>query len=177
MTVASICMQKLLAKYFDNHKFEYEIQRTVLLLFVGITTHQSNSVHTYLSRGVGTGPAGTATARPKFPEPTIKNIIALFVIKQIRNFCITVTCLHHFNKGIILLYCRKNKTLMFFKQQLRYELGACKNNSQSLKEKLNNKLPRRFLLISCYQVPRVHFKNLLKFQVSEMHIQPDWNKF
>ena len=45
---------------------------------------------------------------------------------------------------------------------------------------LSNKLPRRFLLISCYQVPRVHLKNLLKFQVIqvfEMNIQPDWNKF
>ena len=65
---------------------------------------------------------------------------------------------------------------MFFKQQLRYELGACKNNSRSLIVKLNNKFPRRFLLISCYQVPRVHLKNLLKFQViqvSEMKIQPD----
>ena len=36
--------------------------------------------------GVGTGPAGPATAGPKFPEPTIKNIIPLFVIKQIRIF-------------------------------------------------------------------------------------------
>ena len=127
--------------------------------------------------GVGTGPA---TAGPKFPEPTIKNIIPLFVIKQIGNFCITVECLYHFNKGIILLYYRKNKTLIFFKQQLCYELGTCKNNSRSLRMKLNNKFPRRSLLISCYQVPRVHLKNLLKFQViqvSEMNIQPDWNKF
>ena len=68
----------------------------------------SSSLDTYSSitmtvqcRGVGTGPA---IAGPKFPEPTIKNIIPLFVIKQIRNFCITVACLHHFNKGIILLY-------------------------------------------------------------------------
>ena len=37
-------------------------------------------------RGVGTGPAGPATAGPKFPEPTIKNIILFFVIKQIRIF-------------------------------------------------------------------------------------------
>ena len=39
--------------------------------------------------GVGTGPAGPAgpaTAGPKFPEPTIKNIIPLFIIKQIRIF-------------------------------------------------------------------------------------------
>ena len=35
---------------------------------------------TYL-RGVGTGPAGPATARPMFPESTIKNIIPLFVIQ------------------------------------------------------------------------------------------------
>ena len=34
-----------------------------------------------LVRGVGTGPAGPATALPKFTEPTIKNIIHLFVIK------------------------------------------------------------------------------------------------
>ena len=87
-----------------------------------------------LDRGVGTGPAGPATAGPKFPEPTIKNIIPLFVIKQIRNICITVAYLHHFNKGIILLYCRKNKTLIFFKPQLHYELGACKNNSRSLRD-------------------------------------------
>ena len=51
-------------------------------------------------RGVGTGLAGPATAGPKFPEPTIKNIIPLFVIKQIGNFCITVEFLYHFNKGI-----------------------------------------------------------------------------
>ena len=96
-------------------------------------------------RGVGTGPAGPATAGPKFPESTIKNIIPLFVIKQIRNFCITVKCLYHFNKGIILLYYRKNKTLIFFKQQLHYELGACKYNSRSLRNnKLNNKFPRHF---------------------------------
>ena len=105
-----------------------------------------------------------------FHEPTIKNK-PIFVIKQIRNFCITVECLYHFNK---VLYNRKNKTLNFFKQQLRYELGACKNNSQSLRVK-NNKFPRRFLLISCYQVARVHLmiKNLLNFQViqvSEMNI-------
>ena len=37
-------------------------------------------------RGVGTGPAGPATAGPMFPEPTIKNIIPLFVIKQIKIF-------------------------------------------------------------------------------------------
>ena len=55
---------------------------------------------------------------------------------------------------------------MFLKQQLHYELGACKNNSRSLRVKLNNKFPRRFLL--CYQVPRVHLKNLLKFQVIQV---------
>ena len=31
------------------------------------------------SRGVGTGPAGPATARPKFIEPTIKNILYLYL--------------------------------------------------------------------------------------------------
>ena len=112
------------------------------------------------------GPAGLTTAGPKFPESTFKNIIPLFVIKQIRNFCNAVECLYHFNKGIILLiYYQKNKTLIFFKQQLRYELCACKNNSRSLRMKLNNKFPRCSLLISCYQVPRVHLKNLLNFQV------------
>ena len=83
-----------------------------------------------------------------------------------------------FIKGIILLYYQKNKALIFFKQQLRYELGACKNNSLSLRVKLHNKFPRRFLLILYYQVPRVHLKNLLKFQViqfSEIKIQPDCN--
>ena len=81
-------------------------------------------------RGVGTGPAGPATAKPKFPEPTIKHIILLFVIKQIRNFCNTVKCLYHFNKGMILLYYRKNKTTISFKQQLCYKLVTYKNNSQ-----------------------------------------------
>ena len=41
-----------------------------------------------MHRGVGTGPAGLATAGPMFPEPTIKNIIPLFVIKQIKSFYI-----------------------------------------------------------------------------------------
>ena len=118
---------------------------------------------TYYSRGVGTGPAGPATAGPMFPEPTIKNIIPLFVIKQIKNFCITAACFYHFNKGIALLYYRKNKISIFFKQQFRYKLGACKNNSRSLWVKLNNRFPRRSLFISCHQVPRVHLKNLLKF--------------
>ena len=64
-------------------------------------------------RGVGTGPAGPATAGPMFSEPTIKNIIPLFVIKQIKNFYITDACLYHFNKGIALLYYRKNKIPIF----------------------------------------------------------------
>ena len=38
------------------------------------TMYSSNVL---LSRGVGTGPAGLETAWPKFPEPTIKNIIPL----------------------------------------------------------------------------------------------------
>ena len=59
-------------------------------------------LYSYEIRGIGTGPAGPATARLQFPEPTIKNIIPLFVIKQIRNFCITAACLYHFNKEIIL---------------------------------------------------------------------------
>ena len=46
-------------------------------------------------RGVGTGPAGPATARPKFPEPTIKNIIPLFCNQAIRNFYTTAKCLCH----------------------------------------------------------------------------------
>ena len=46
------------------------------------------------SRGVGTGPAGPATAGPMFPESTIKNIIPLFVIKQIKNFYITAACFY-----------------------------------------------------------------------------------
>ena len=92
---------------------------------------------------------------PMFPEPTIKNIIPLFKIK---NFYIRAACLYHFNKGIALLYYRKNKIPIFFKQQLRYKLNACKNNSLSLRMKLNNRFPRRFLLISCHPVPRVHLK-------------------
>ena len=50
-----------------------------------------------------------------------------------------------FNKGIALLYYQNNL------QQLRYKLGACKNNSRSLTVKLNNRFPRRFLLMSCHQ--------------------------
>ena len=30
-------------------------------------------------RGVGTGPAGPATAGPMFPEPTIKKILYLYL--------------------------------------------------------------------------------------------------
>ena len=71
--------------------------------------------------------------------------------------------LYHFNKGIALLYYRKSKIPIFFKQ-LRYKLGACKNNSRSLRVKLNNRFPRRFFLMSCHQVPRVHLKYLLKFK-------------
>ena len=48
-------------------------------------THIVHNTPIY-GRGVGTGPAGPATAGPKLPEPTIKNIIQLFVIKQIRIF-------------------------------------------------------------------------------------------
>ena len=110
------------------------------------------------------GPAGPATAGPINPEPTIKNIIPLFVIKQIKNFYIIAAYLYHFNNGIALLYYRKSKIPIFFKQHLRYKLGACKNNSRSLRVKLNNRFPRRFLLMSCHQVPRVHLKNLLKFK-------------
>ena len=113
------------------------------------------------NRGVGTGPV---TAGPMFPEPTIKNIIPLFIIKQIKNFYFTAAYLYHFTKGIALLYYRKNKIPIFLKQQLRYKLGAYKNNSRSLRVKLNNRFSRRFLLISCHQVPRVHLKNLLKFK-------------
>ena len=56
------------------------------------------------NRGVGTGPAGPATAGPMFPEPTIKSIIPLFVIKQIENFYVAAACLYNFNKGNALLY-------------------------------------------------------------------------
>ena len=37
-----------------------------------------------------------------FPEPTIKNIIPLFVIREIKNFYTTAACLYHFKKGIAL---------------------------------------------------------------------------
>ena len=55
-------------------------------------------------RGVGTGPAGIAIARPMFPEPTIKKILYLYLqsSKLIKNY-ITAACLYHFNKGIALL--------------------------------------------------------------------------
>ena len=36
----------------------------------------------YYNRGVGTGPAGPATAGPKFSEPTIKNIIHAVICNQ-----------------------------------------------------------------------------------------------
>ena len=42
-----------------------------------------------------------------------------------------------FNKGIALLYYRKNKIPIFFKQQLCYKLGACKNNYRSLRVKVS----------------------------------------
>ena len=48
-------------------------------------------------RGVGTSPA---TAGPMFPEPTIKNIIPLFVIKQIKNFYIIAAYLCHLIKEL-----------------------------------------------------------------------------
>ena len=48
------------------------------------TWHQPGKIMmTCYIRGVGTGPA---TARQKFPEPTIKNIIPIFVIKQLETF-------------------------------------------------------------------------------------------
>ena len=52
------------------------------------------------NRGVGTGPAGPATAGPMFPEPTIKNIIPLFVIKQIKSFYIIAAYLCHLIKEL-----------------------------------------------------------------------------
>ena len=53
-----------------------------------------------LNRGVGTGPAGPAIAGPMFPEPTIKNIIPLFVIKQIKSFYIIAAYLCHLIKEL-----------------------------------------------------------------------------
>ena len=114
-------------------------------------------------RGVGTSPAGPATAGPMFPEPTIKNIIPLFVIKQIKK--IFILQLHVYTiliKELHYYIIEKTKIPIFFKQQLCYKLGARKNNSRSLRVKLNNRFPRCFLLMSCHQVPRVHLKNLLK---------------
>ena len=43
-------------------------------------------VYVCMCKGVGTSPAGPATAGPKFTEPIIKNIILLFVIKQLETF-------------------------------------------------------------------------------------------
>ena len=56
--------------------------------------------YTLIIRGVGTGPAGPATAGPMFPEPTIKNIIPLFVIKQIKSFYIIAAYLCHLIKEL-----------------------------------------------------------------------------
>ena len=57
-------------------------------------------------RGVGIGPAGPATAGPKFAEPTIKNIIPVFLIKQLETFtlqlnvcAILIKELHYYIKG------------------------------------------------------------------------------
>ena len=81
------------------------------------------------NRGVETG---LATARPKFPEPTIKNFILLSIIKHIRNFYITVVYSYHFNKGIV----SKEHDTNILQAKLHYNLGACKNNSRSLRVKL-----------------------------------------
>ena len=61
-------------------------------------------------RGVGTGPAGPATAGPMFPEPTITNILPLFVIKQIKSFYITAAYLYHFNKGCTIILLKEQDT-------------------------------------------------------------------
>ena len=45
------------------------------------------SVIKFVCRGVGTGPAGPATAGPMFPEPTIKNIIPLFITSKLKKLC------------------------------------------------------------------------------------------
>ena len=84
-------------------------------------------MHCYvaLSRGVGTGPAGPATAGPMFPEPTIKNIIPLFVIKQIKNFYITAAYLYHFNKGCTIILLKEQDTNLL-QAKLCYKLSACK---------------------------------------------------
>ena len=45
------------------------------LTMVSVTTATTRVIYTMIVncyRGVGTGPAGPATAGPKFPEPTIK---------------------------------------------------------------------------------------------------------
>ena len=60
----------------------------------------TNTTSSPLDRGVGTGPAGPATAGPMFPEPTIKNIIPLFVIKQIKSFYIIAAYLCHLIKEL-----------------------------------------------------------------------------
>ena len=63
-------------------------------------TRRQRLFTTYCYRGVGTGPAGPATAGPMFPEPTIKNIIPLFVIKQIKSFYIIAAYLCHLIKEL-----------------------------------------------------------------------------
>ena len=60
---------------------------TISLQFLTCTARKQVAI-AYIVRGVGTGPAGPANAGPMFPEPTIKNIIPLFVIKQIKSFYI-----------------------------------------------------------------------------------------
>ena len=42
-----------------------------------------------------------------FPEPTIKHIIPLFVIKQIKNFYIIAAYLYHFNQGCTIILSKE----------------------------------------------------------------------
>ena len=65
-------------------KHSYEVNLLSFLLNCAFQKVTIAFLHTSIAlhRGVGTGPA---TARPKFPEPRFKNIISLFVIRQLET--------------------------------------------------------------------------------------------
>ena len=87
----------------------YEFSHVICYTILYIATQDSIKL-VPLCRGVGTGPAGPATAGPMFPEPTIKSIIPLFVNQANRNFYITAAYLYHFNKGCTIILSKEQDT-------------------------------------------------------------------
>ena len=69
-----------------QHQLSWQQRRKVarlLLLYKALYGHIALQIPPYYTLSY-------SNTGPKFPEPTIKSIIPLFVIKQIRNICITV---------------------------------------------------------------------------------------